>query len=107
MQNIYITTASGEPILSSVTMYPIRLSVIYYKYVVKVKVVIEVTFAFKIFLTGKSLIRSGSENDLIKSCLIKSHRTIPFVAKPLRGKTIMNNDWNSGIKIAPCKIYIN
>ena len=40
MQNIYITTASGEPILSWVTIYTIRLSVISYKYVVKVKVVI-------------------------------------------------------------------
>ena len=47
----------------------------------------EVTFAFKIVSSGKSLIQSGSENDLIKSCLIKSNGTIPFVAKPLRGKT--------------------
>ena len=78
-------------------MYTIRLSVIFYKYVVKVKVVIEVTFALKIFLTGKSLIRFGSENDLIKSCLlIKSHGTIPFVAKPLRGKAIMNNGLEFG-----------
>ena len=28
----------------------------------------EVTFALKIFPTGKSLIRPGRENDLIKSC---------------------------------------
>ena len=49
----------------------------------------EVTFAFRMFLSGKSLIQSGSENDLIKSCLIKSKGTIPFVAKPLRGKTIV------------------
>ena len=41
------------------------------------------TFAFKIFSSGKSLIQSGSENDLIKS-----NGTIPFVAKPLRGKII-------------------
>ena len=27
----------------------------------------------------------------IKSCLIKSHGTIPFAAKPLRGKTIIKN----------------
>ena len=56
----------------------------------------EVTFAFKIFLTGKSLIRSGSENDLIKSCLIKSHGTIPFVDNSLRGKTIMKNGLEFG-----------
>ena len=56
----------------------------------------EVTFAFKIFLTGKSLNRSGSENELIKSCLIKSHGTIPFVDKPLRGKTIMKNGLEFG-----------
>ena len=74
----YITTVSGEPILSRVTMETIRLSV-----------VSEVTFAFKMFLSGKSLIQSGSEKDLIKSCLIKSNGTIPFVAKPLRGKTII------------------
>ena len=43
----------------------------------------EVAFAFKIFSSGKSLIKYGSENDLIKSCLIKSHDTIPFVAKTL------------------------
>ena len=49
----------------------------------------EVTFAFKMFSSGNSLIQSGSENDLIKSCLIKSKGTIPFVAKPLRGKTIV------------------
>ena len=96
MYGKYITTASGEPILSWVTMYTSRLSVISYKYVVKVKVVIEVTFAFKIFLAGKSLIRSGSKHDLIKSCFIKSHGTIPFVAKPLRGKTIMNNGLEFG-----------
>ena len=46
---IYITTASGEFILSWVTMYKIRLSVISYKYVVKVKVVIEVTLHLKYF----------------------------------------------------------
>ena len=36
----YVTTASGDPILSLVTMYTIRLSFISYKDVVKVKVVI-------------------------------------------------------------------
>ena len=51
----------------------------------------EVTFAFKIFSSGKSLIQSESENDLIKSCLIKSNDTIPFVAKSLRGKTIIKS----------------
>ena len=50
-----------------------------------------VTFAFKIFSSGKSLIQFGSENDLMKSCLIKSKGTIPFVAKPLRGKTIIKS----------------
>ena len=55
----------------------------------KKKSVEEVTFAFKMFSSGNSLIQSGSENDLIKSCLIKSKGTIPFVAKPLRGKTIV------------------
>ena len=55
----------------------------------KKKIAEEVTHAFKIFSSGKSLIQSGSENDLIKSCLIKSNDTIPFVAKPLRGKTII------------------
>ena len=35
----YITTSLGEPILSWVTIYTIRLSFISYKYVVKVKVV--------------------------------------------------------------------
>ena len=51
----------------------------------------EVTFAFKIFSSGKSLIQSGSENDLIKSCLNNTNGTIPFVAKPLRGKTIIKS----------------
>ena len=51
----------------------------------------EVAFAFKIFLSGKSLIQPGSENDLIKSCLIQSNGTIPFVAKSLRGKTIIKS----------------
>ena len=51
----------------------------------------EVTFAFKIFSPGKSLIQSGSENDLIKSCLNNTNGTIPFVAKPLRGKTIIKS----------------
>ena len=55
----------------------------------KKKSVEEVTFAFKMFSSVNSLIQSGSENDLIKSCLIKSKGTIPFVAKPLRGKTIV------------------
>ena len=62
----YITTASGEPILSWVTMYTISLSVISYNNSVKVrslynlssqrkkKYAEEVTFAFKIFSTGKS-----------------------------------------------------
>ena len=70
----YITTASGEPIHSWLTIYTIRLSFISYKDVVQVKVVIksfisaknkyaeEVTFAFKIFLTKKTLIKSESEN---------------------------------------------
>ena len=40
MYGKYITTASGEPILSWVTMYTTRLSVISHKYVLKVKVVI-------------------------------------------------------------------
>ena len=51
----------------------------------------EVNFAFKVISSGKSLIQSGSENDLIKSCLIKSNGTIPFVAKLLRGKTIIKS----------------
>ena len=51
----------------------------------------EVTVAFKMFSSGKSLIQSESENDLIKSCLIKSNGTIPFVAKPLRGKIIIKS----------------
>ena len=55
----------------------------------KKKSVEEVTFAFKMFSSGNSLIQSGSEKDLLKSCLIKSKGTIPFVAKPLRGKTIV------------------
>ena len=58
------------------TNYTIRLSFISYKDIVKVKVVIqsfisaknkhadEVTFAFKIFWTKKTLIKSESENDL-------------------------------------------
>ena len=36
----YVTTASGEPILSLITTNTIRLLVVSYKYVVKVKVVI-------------------------------------------------------------------
>ena len=51
----------------------------------------EVTFAFKVFSSGKSLIQSGSENDLIKSCLIKLKGTIPFVAKLLRGKIFIKS----------------
>ena len=40
MDEKYVTTASGETILSLVTMYTITLSFISYKDVVKVKVVI-------------------------------------------------------------------
>ena len=54
----------------------------------------EVTVAFEIFSSGKSLIQSESENDLIKSCLIKSNGTIPFVAKPLRGKIIIKSGFD-------------
>ena len=57
----------------------------------KKKSVEEVIFAFKMFSSGKSLIQSGSENDLIKSRLIKSNGTIPFVAKPLLGKAIIKS----------------
>ena len=63
--------------------------IIFYLSEKKKKSVEEVIFAFKMFSSGKSLIQSGSENDLIRSCLIKSKGTIPFVAKPLRGKTIV------------------
>ena len=49
----------------------------------------EVNFAFKVISSGKSLIQSGSENDLIKSCLIKLNGT--FAAKLLRGKTIIKS----------------
>ena len=74
----YITKASGEPILSWLTIYTIRLSFTSYKglYIIfhlskttkkknknKKKPAKEVTFSFKIFLTEKSLIKSGSEND--------------------------------------------
>ena len=66
----------------------------------KKKSAVEVTFAFKIFSSGKSLIQSGSENDLIKSCLIKSNGMIPFVAKPPRGKSIRDGPleklWGGG-----------
>ena len=40
MESKYITAASGEPILSWVTMYTITLSFNIHKYVVKEKVVI-------------------------------------------------------------------
>ena len=74
----YITKASGEPILSWLTIYTIRLSFMSYKglYIIfhlskttkknknkKKKPAKEVTFSFKIFSTEKSLIKSGSEND--------------------------------------------
>ena len=41
MESKYITAASGEPILSWVTMYTITLSFNIHKYVVKEKVVID------------------------------------------------------------------
>ena len=99
----YITTASGDPILSRVTMIPSDCRLfpksiicsqskghdIIFHLNEKKKSAEEVTFAFKMFSSGKSLIQSGSEKGLIKSCLIKSKGTIPFVAKPLRGKTIV------------------
>ena len=73
----YITKASGEPILSWLTIYTIRVSFMSYKglYIIfhlskttkkqkqKQKPAKEVTFSFKIFSTEKSLIKSGSEND--------------------------------------------
>ena len=103
MQNISLQP-SGEPILSGYHGYHQIKSIICSQskgrdiifHLNEKKSAEEVTFAFKIFLTGKSLIRSGSENDLIKSCLIKSHGTIPFVDKPLRGKTIMKNGLEFG-----------
>ena len=72
----YITTASGEPILSRVTMIPsdCRLfpksiicsqskgrDIIFHLNVKKSAE--EVTFAFKIFSSRKSLIQSESENN--------------------------------------------
>ena len=75
----YITKASGEPILSWLTIYTIRVSFMSYKglYIIfhlskttkkqkqkqKQKPAKEVTFSFKIFSTEKYLIKSGSEND--------------------------------------------
>ena len=100
----YITTASGEHpfslglpcIPSDCRSFPKSIICTQSKgrdiiFHLKKKSAEEVTFAFKIVSSGKSLIQSGSENDLIKSCLIKSNGTIPFVAKPLRGKTIIKS----------------
>ena len=99
----YITTASGNPFFLGLPCIPSDCRS-FPKFKIcsqsrgrdiilhlndKKKYAEEVTFAFKIFWSGKSLIQSENENDLIKSCLIKSKGTIPFVAKPLRGKTIV------------------
>ena len=84
----YITTASGEPIHSWLTIYTIRLLFISYErcsqskdrdiifHLSKKKIYAEeVTFGLKIFSTGKSLIKPGSKNGLIKLCfnLITRH----------------------------------
>ena len=54
----YITTASGEPIQSWLTIYTIRLSFISYKDVVKVKVVI------KSFISAKN--KYGHPNKMFR-----------------------------------------
>ena len=73
-----ITTASGEPVLSRVTicipsdcrLFPTSIicsqskgrDIIFHLSEKKKKSVEEVTFAFKMFSSGNSLIQSGSEN---------------------------------------------